>query len=158
MTLANIAPIADLVAAAGVIASLLFLGYEMRKNSEQARMANWHFVLSALREQKRRSDDPAMADVLYRGRQDYDALSGGEKIMFGYWMEEWIQAQEGLMVFHQASAHSPQVLLKTARGNFRDMFAHPGCRLWWRESGLAERWPPTLVAEVQGAIAALETG
>jgi hypothetical protein len=78
--------------------------------------------------------------------------------MFGYWMEEWLQAQEGMMIFQQASAHTPQVLLKAARGNLRVMFGNPGCRLWWRESGLAERWPPNLVAEVQTAIAAGESG
>lgn len=156
MTLSQIAAIADLLAAAGVIASLIFVGYEMRRSSEQARVANWHSVLSALREQKRRTDDPVVADVLHRGRQDFDALSDSEKIMFGYWMEEWLQAQEGLIVFRHVSAHSPEDLLRGARTNLRHMFANPGCLKWWRDSGLANRWPPNLVKEVEAAIEAVE--
>ena len=158
MSFSEIADLANVLTAIGMIVSLGFVAYELRKTSDQGRMANWHSVLNALREHKRRSDDPAVADVLFRGRQDYDALAGGEKIMFGYWMEEWIQAQEGLMIFRQASAHSPETLVRAARGNLRAMFLHPGCRVWWRESGLAGRWPPALVAEVEASISDTQSG
>ena len=99
MTLSEFADIADLVAAFGLIASLLFLAWELRKNSEQARLQNWYSVLAALREHKRRTDDLSVSDVLYRGRESYEGLSGSEKILFGHWMEEWLQAQEGLLIF-----------------------------------------------------------
>lgn len=158
MSFSEIADLANVLTAIGMIASLGFVAYELRKNSDQGRMANWYSVLSALREHKRRSDDPAVADVLFRGRQDYAALAGGEKIMFGYWMEEWIMANEGLLIFRQASAHSPENLVRAARGALRAMFQHPGCAVWWRESGLASRWPPAMVSEVEAAISDAENG
>lgn len=152
MTLSLVANLADLLAALGVMASLLLLAWETRKGSEQSRMANWNAVLTALREQKRRTDDLTLADVLYRGRQDFAALSGAEAIAFGYWMEEWIQCQEGLLIYNAASAHRHDELRFAARRNFDAMFAFPGCRAWWQASGLAGRWPKSLVAEVDASI------
>lgn len=152
MTLAQIAAIADLLAALGVIASLVFLAWEIRKNGEQARLSNWHATLSALREQKRRTDDLAVADVIERGRRDYDSLTGAEKIVFGYWMEEWLQAQEGLLVFRGVSAHGREELLSVVKSNFAAMFEYQGCRAWWEDSGLATRWPMSLVGIVTEAI------
>lgn len=156
MTLSEFADIADLVAAFGVIASLLFLGWELRKNSEQARMQNWYSVLTALREHKRRTDDMSVSDVLDKGRKSYEGLTSSQKILFGYWMEEWLQAQEGLQIFRHANAHRREDLTRTVKGNFRSMFSHPGCREWWSDSGLADRWPRSLVEAVSGAIAEIE--
>ncbi len=156
MTLSEFADIADLVAAFGVIASLLFLGFELRKNGEQARLQNWYSVLTALREHKRRTDDLAVCDVLDRGRESYEELSGSEKILFGYWMEEWLQAQEGLLIFRHSNAHRREDLVRAARGNLVAMFSYRGCRQWWRDSGLAARWPRSLVNAVSEAIATFD--
>lgn len=156
MTLPEFADIADLVAAFGVIASLLFLAWELRKNGEQARLQNWYSVLTALREHKRRTDDLSVSDVVHRGRQSYEGLSGSEKILFGYWMEEWLQAQEGLLIFRHSSAHRREDLTRTATGNLRNMFSHLGCREWWIDSGLADRWPRSLVNAVSDAITDIE--
>ncbi|MAZ15045.1 MAG: hypothetical protein CL535_01720 [Ahrensia sp.] len=157
MTLSEFADIADLVAAFGLIASLLFLAWELRKNSEQARLQNWYSVLAALREHKRRTDDLSVSDVLYRGRESYEGLSGSEKILFGHWMEEWLQAQEGLLIFRHSNAHRREDLTLAARGNFRSMFSYPGCREWWIDSGLADRWPRSLVDAVSEAISEIES-
>lgn len=158
MSLSEIADIADLAAAFGVIASLLFLGWELRRNANQTRLTNWNATLSALREHKRRTDDPYVADVIDRGRQDFDALSGSEKIAFGYWMEEWAQAMEGLLVASAASYHRHEEMMHAGLSNYAAMFTHPGCRQWWRWSGLANRWPRTVVAAIEGAIAKAEGG
>lgn len=158
MTLTQIADIADLLAAFGIIVTLGFLAWEMRKNAEQTRLGNWHSTLSALREQKRRTDDPTVADIIDRGRANFDALTGAEKITFGYWMEEWAQAMEGLLVSSATSVHGREEMRHAALSNFAAMFAHPGCRQWWRWSGLEHRWPRALVKEIEGAIAKAESG
>ncbi len=41
MDLVQITVIAELLAAVGVIASLIFVAFEIRKNAAQARQANW---------------------------------------------------------------------------------------------------------------------
>lgn len=156
MTLTHIADIADLLAAFGIIVTLGFLVYELRQNAHQTRLTNWNFTLSALREHKRRTDNLAIADVIDRGRLDFNALNGAEKIAFGYWMEEWCQAMEGLMVANSASVHRHDMMLRAALGNFDVMFKHPGCPQWWRWSGQAARWPKPLVDAIETAIAKAE--
>lgn len=151
MTLSQIAAIADLVAAAGVIASLIFVGLEMRKNAAQARLSNWFSVLGALREHKRRTDTHEMAAVVAAGRQDYAGPSEAEKIMFGNWMEEMLQAQEGLLQYSDVSVIQREQLVRTASANLRWHFGFPGCRDWWRDSNLASRWPKLLVTAVTEA-------
>lgn len=158
MTLSNVANIADLVAALGIILSLLLVASEMRKNNAQARLSNWHSVLAALREHKRRTDVGEMADVLARGREDYDSLKPGEKIMFGQWMEELLQANEGLLQFRDASIIPREQLVRTATANFRWHFAFPGCRAWWRDSGLSDRWPNVLASAINDAVTYNERG
>lgn len=45
--LSQIADIADLIAAAAIIVSLLFVAYEVRLNRKQAELANWRETLAA---------------------------------------------------------------------------------------------------------------
>lgn len=156
MTLDQIADWADLLTAVGVIASLLFVGWEMRRNADQTRLGNHQTTLTALREHKRRTDDPHVADVIDRGRQDFDGLSGPDKITFGYWMEEWAQAMEGLLVSGTASFHRREEMIQAATASYGRMFEFPGCRQWWCWSGLERRWPRMLVTTIEAAIAKAE--
>jgi len=152
MTLSQVAGWADLLSAFGIIVTLAFLVYEMRQNGHQTRLLNWNATLRALREHKLRTDDPYVADVVYRGRADFAALTGPEQMTFSYWMEAWCQAMEGLMLANAASIHQHDMMLRAALGNFDAMFKHPGCRTWWRQSGLADRWPRPLVEVITSAV------
>lgn len=156
MTLSQIADVADLLAAFGIIVTLAFLVYEMRQNAQQTRLSNWNSTLNALREHKRRTDDPYVADVVERGRADFNALKSSEQISFGYWMEEWCQAMEGLLLANSASIHRHDMMKRAALENYNTMFRHLGCRQWWRSSGLAQRWPDSLVQAIENAITKAE--
>ena len=149
MTLADAGSVANLVAALGVIASLLLLVWELRKSTEQSRLANWHAAVTALREHKRRTDDRWVADVIARGRVNYDDLSIAEKITFGYWMEELLQGFDALLLFGRSSVVSRNETYRASVGAFRYHFAFPGCKAWWLQSGLASRWPRHLVDAVE---------
>jgi hypothetical protein len=156
MTLTQLADIANLVGGIGVIVSLLFLAWELHKNAEQTRLGNWNATLAAFREHKRRTDDIAVANVIARGRRDFYGLSEAEQIQFGFWIEEWLLAQEGLVHTRSASAESNEVLMHAMRGNYRVEFAHPGCRQWWRQSQLLGRFPKGHSDEIEAAIAYAE--
>ena len=149
MGLSTLANIADLLAAAGVIASLVFVALEIRKSSEQAKLSNWFAVLSALREHKRRSDDPRVADVIVRGRTDFHALSEAEKLTFGYWMEELILGFDGMIVHQHSIAVGPQETRRAAVGAFALHFSFPGCVAWYEWSGIKRRWPEKLIEALE---------
>ncbi|HSG76809.1 MAG TPA: hypothetical protein VLA30_11815 [Burkholderiales bacterium] len=149
MTLSETASVANLIAAFGVIGSLLLLVIELRKSNEQGRLNNWHAAVTALREHKRRTDDPRVADVIARGRASYEDLSISEKITFGYWMEELLQGYDALLLFGNSAAVSREETYRAVVGAFRHHFEFPGCKAWWRQSGLDSRWPRHIVEAVE---------
>ena len=153
MTLSTLADIADLLAAAGVIGSLLFVAFEIRKSSEQARMSNWTAVLAGLREHKRRTDDPHVADLVVRGRADFNALSEADKLAFGYWMEEMVQGYDGLIVHQSSIAVGREAARHAAISAFALHFSHPGCRDWYDWSGVKDRWQKPLIAAMEEGLA-----
>ncbi|UCE32117.1 MAG: hypothetical protein JSW68_04080 [Burkholderiales bacterium] len=149
MTISVLADLADLLAALGVISSLVFVAFEIRKSSEQARLSNWNSVLSGLREHKRRTDDPRVADLIVRGRADFEGLSEADKLAFGFWMEELIQCFDGLIVHQNSIAVSPDESRRAAVGAFAMHFSFPGCRAWYQWSGIEHRWPKHLIDAIE---------
>lgn len=152
MTMSMLADIADLLAALGVISSLVFVAFEIRKSSEQARLSNWNAVLAGLREHKRRTDDPHVADLVVRGRADFAGLSEADKIAFGYWMEELIQGFDGLIVHQNSLAVNRAESRRAAIGAFTMHFSFPGVRAWYQWSGVAHRWPTQLIEAIEEGI------
>ena len=92
MNLQLLANIADILAAIGVIISLLIVAMELRKNTAQSQVSNTYALFTMMSEYKRRTDSPHVADLIVRGRSDFQTLSEPDKIAFGYWMEEMIYA------------------------------------------------------------------
>ena len=157
MTMSQLADLADLVAALGVIASLVFVAFEIRKSSEQARLSNWNSVLAGLREHKRRTDDPHVADLVLRGRSDFAGLSEADKLAFGFWMEELIQGFDGLIVYQDSLAVSRQESRRAAVGALALHFSFPGVRAWYQWSGIADRWPRRLIDAIEEGISQAKT-
>jgi len=156
MSISEFTDLADFFGALGVIASVLFLGWQMRKTTEQSRLTNWQATHSATREHKRRTDNPYVADVVDRGRVDFDALTRSEQVTFGFWMEEWLQAIEGLTVTSSATSSRYSDINRVATDVTTEMFSHPGCRAWWQRSGLTDRWPKKTTDHIEGIIARIE--
>ena len=149
MSFSQIADFADLIAALGVIGSMLFLAIETRKNANQTRIANHQTSLAGLKEHKRRTDSLDLADILVRGRVSYLGLSEPEKLAFTGWMEEMIQSYDTLIAPNVDLAVSKAEARRAAVGAFAFHFGFPGCREWWHASGLADRWPRHIVQTVQ---------
>jgi hypothetical protein len=64
MSLSQLAPIADILAALGVILSLIFLAYELRQNRKQSELANWRDLLESLSNFKGLSNNLDFAEFL----------------------------------------------------------------------------------------------
>ena len=65
MKIRDIGDLANLIAAAGVVISLLFVAYEVNQNTAASLAANRHTVIAALREQLLvRAQSPSLAAVL----------------------------------------------------------------------------------------------
>ena len=151
MTLTQIADIADLLAAFGIIVTLLFLVFELRQNARQGSYANWQGIMGFVKSHREWSSNPDMADIVARGRMDFDALTASEQYAFENWM------MNGLTAFYIMLVHEPRAVAErggreTSIKQIQHIMSFPGTIECWSRSGLERRYPPELTAVVRDAI------
>ncbi len=79
MTLDQYYMLAQIIASIAVVGSLLFLGFEMRRNYKQTRLANWEAVVDRFNALwSRTTTNFDFAEILARGRQSYVGLTDAE--------------------------------------------------------------------------------
>ena len=152
MTLSQFADIADLLAALGIMLTIVFLALEIRKSSRQEKIANWQTTISGIREARRRTDDPIVADIVVRGRKSFNELSEPEQVTFGFWMEDMILAHDPYLVHPDQIMVAREETLKATEGAFREYFVHKGSQEWWNQSYVKKRWPQHLTSRINSAI------
>ncbi|MEM1077410.1 MAG: hypothetical protein AAGI09_02685 [Pseudomonadota bacterium] len=147
--LAQLAAIADLIAAAGVIASLLFLAFELRIQNRETGLSNWRHLLESLTNFKATTNDLAMADLVVRGNADYASLTQAEKLSYGHYLEQGIHII-GNFEKHSGTVPSQMRDLELAVHNlFLDLLSPPGARQWWAEAKPHGRFMPNTVRTIE---------
>ena len=154
--LSQIADVADLIAAASIIVSLLFVAYEVRLNRKQAELTNWRESLVMMVEFKSRTNDPDFADLIIRGHRDFDALSEAEKLSFGMYLEEGVHSL-GNFLKHNDSLPKKLVGIELALTNtFADLFLTPGGAAWWADAHQQGRFMPETYRVIDRMLATRE--
>ena len=156
MNFSEIAVIADLIAAGAIVVTLAALAYEMHKNARQMKITNWHATMQSIKETRRRTDNPHVADVITRGGADFFALSDAEQLTFGNFIQEQLLDYDPFIVHSDEVAVSREHTLRAVRLAYRDFLASPGARQWWHQSDVKKRWPPHLTSAVNEAVEAIE--
>lgn len=142
MTLSTIADIADLIAAAAIFVSLLFVGYELRMTRKQTELSNWREVLQALTNYKAATNDIEFAGFLVRAHQGYDALSEAEKLSFGLFLEQGVHILGNFLKHNDSLPRKLVGLEKAIANTCAEMLTTPGGAAWWTESHLRGRFMP----------------
>lgn len=151
--LPTLAAIADLIAAAGVIASLLFLAYQLREQNREAGLNNWRELLETLTDYKGITHDPYMADLVVRGHADYKGLDPAEQLAFGHYMEQ------GIHIIGNFDKHAGTVPRQMKDLHFAvhnlllDHLNSPGARAWWAQSKPKGRFMPNTVTRIDAILA-----
>lgn len=147
--LTTYAAIADLIAAAGVIGSLLFLAFELRIQNRETGLANWRQLLESLTHFKATTNDPYMADIVIRGSADYNALTAVEKLTFGNYLEQGIHII-GNFEKHSGTVPAAMRDLDLATHNLLlDHLNTPGARQWWAVAKPRGRFMPNTVVRIE---------
>lgn len=150
MHLSNLADLADLLAALGVIISLVFVVLELRRNTHAIKQSNWDNWVD--REQRIGSDiaDPHLSDVIARGRQSYFALSPADRLAFGRYHVVLTTQIEAIILKSEEQENYDPALSETA---FRYYFGFPGTREWFAEYRRILWFPAYLIVAIDKAIA-----
>ena len=137
MTLDQLALIAQLVSAFGVVASLIFVGFQLLQNTRavrastsQAHSANYLHVLASVIE------NADVAHIWRTGLGDFHALSEDEQVrflalvssLFRFYEASRVQWLRGQLDFEHWHTIEQQA---------KSLGAQPGIRSWWR---LRHQW------------------
>ena len=92
MNISFIADFADVLAALGVIASLLFVAFQVRQNTSTVRNQHYESILGRLADGFSRPLDGQVAETLDKGRRNFEDLTAPEKLIFDAWANEYVMS------------------------------------------------------------------
>lgn len=132
--LSELSVLAEIVAAAAVVLSLVFVGLQIRETNRQARLTNWRGLLDALRAFKGLTNDLSFAEMVERGHRDFGALESHEQRAFGLYLEQGIHVLGNFGKHRGRNPPGYKGLDAAIEANLRDLVTTPGARAWWAET------------------------
>lgn len=89
-----IGAIGEIIGAAAVVASLVYLAVQIRSQNREARMASVHQVVEGYRTSISWLKDPSMASVFIDAMENYDALTAKDRLQFDMYVTNTMRAFE----------------------------------------------------------------
>jgi hypothetical protein len=157
MNISNIADFADILEAFGVIGSLLFLALQVRYNTKTVRNQHYESHQDRFASCIARPLDQQVARVIDKGRVDFEALDGDEKIVFGAWAVEYLANISSIGTIARQGILNPDIAEMVDR-RLKWFFRDRGTGQWLRDPArhpmprgfeqvmndvLLELWPET---------------
>lgn len=153
MTLETLYFVAEIIAALAVIASIIFLGMQVRENTREQKLRREHELHQIQMVYfDHFTDDNANAEAFIRGGYDYRGLSGPEKFRFNNLASKGVCNYELMLAFHKAGAVDDATLDAFERMSY-SLLGMPDTKLWWERSGMAEWFRADTRARVDALIA-----
>ena len=131
MSISVIANLADLLAALGIIATVIFLALQIRQNTKALENTRWESYLDRLANSFARPMDERVAMVIVKGNRSFSALSDTEKLVYSAWADEYI-VSAALLLTYQDQAVLGSMTTNTADRRLAWFFGVPGNLEWWR--------------------------
>jgi len=153
LSISQIADFADLLAALGVIGSLLFVGLEVRRNTNLSKLENWASLIDRFVGIFSQTTNLEFADVVARGRQDYEALSEAERIAYGGYLYSIVVGLEAFINFSSNEVHGKSEMQKQFDNAIRHYIGCRGGLAWLREYQARTPLPLALAQRIDGALA-----
>jgi hypothetical protein len=132
MTLEQLALIAEIIGGIGVIASLIYLAVEIKRQSRQNGLrtaseltAQWGELMTSLH------DSSELAAIWLKGHNDFDGLDAIPKIRYGALLGRFFRNSEGLYLYLQDKTLDPMVWRGIERA-IQDLMVLAGPQAWWQ--------------------------
>ncbi len=132
-----IGAIGELLAAVGVIVSLVYLGIQIRQNTASLRSSTQQQLTQfSAQLNVALGVTPGAADVYQRGLLAPEELTGPEKAQLGQLLHAIPRILENAFLQHAAGALDDEMWLVYVAG-IATVFTSPGGRQWWKSRSLA---------------------
>jgi hypothetical protein len=133
MNISVAADLADLLAALGIIATVIFLALQIRQNTKAVKNTRWESYLDRLANSFVRPMDERIAAVILKGNQSFNTLSDTEKLVYSAWADEYVLSV-ALLLTYRDQAVLGSITTDTADRRLAWFFGVPGSLEWWRHN------------------------
>jgi hypothetical protein len=128
-----ISAIGQLVGALAVVISLIYLAREVRSNARATRLAAMRSTLDSFsRCAQQITEHPDLAELYYRGLDDFESLEGVDRARFNSLMHQIFRSMGAMYYQHLEEHLDPRVWCGFEALVREDFNAYPGERAWWR--------------------------
>lgn len=151
MQLEQLALLAETLGGVGVVASLLYLAFEVRKQGRLNRAdaaskfaASWSDIMASMH------DDPELSAIWLKGLSNFDELTDVEKLRFSTYLGRVLKISESLHV-QLLTGTLDKMMWRGIERVLRDIMPQPGAQAWWKTR---QHW---YTDEFQGLIGGIVT-
>ncbi len=128
-----IGALSELVGAAAVVASLVYLANQIRHNSRSVEAATNHAIARGRNELNiALAANPELSDLLIRGTHDFDSLQPEERQRYNIYIISVLNIFEDAYVQYSKGLASRESWEENLSALTRQ-FSQPGARKWWRD-------------------------
>lgn len=123
--------IGQVVAAVGVIPSLIYLAVQVREQNKERRRAGINILTAQWSELvKSAQESREFATLFLRGVRSFHDLDAPDKLRFTAFFTRFTRNCEGMFIYHRDGALEKELWEEVER-TISDYFAYPGVREWW---------------------------
>jgi hypothetical protein len=151
-----IATVADVVGALGVIASLVFVGFQIRRNSEATRAATTMQTLDqSAAVSQFLAQDRSIADLYFRGLKNPDALGKDQKSQFFMMLLSAFRRYENTAYQYEKRFLEDEAW-EGLKGNMQSIVHRPGFDWFWQRAkpGFSSRFATVIEELRSGSVSA----
>ena len=131
MTWEMLSAIGQIVAAIGVIPSLIYLAIQIREQNKERRRAGINILTGQWSELvKSAQESREFAAFFLRGMGSFQGLDAPDKLRFSAFFTRFTRNCEGMFIYYRDGALEKPLWDEVER-TIADYFAYPGVREWW---------------------------
>jgi len=137
MTIETFAALADLISAIAVLATLLFLLYEMRQNTKAIKAQSMYASNEAFNSINLVvGSSPEQAQLYLEGSADFNGMSLEKQVQFSFMVMSVFRVFETIYLQVQSGIAEPR-LWEAEQKSVRHLLGLPGVRQWWTQNPLS---------------------
>ena len=123
--------IGQVVAAIGVIISLIYLAVQIREQNKERRRAGINILTAQWSDLvKTGQESREFAALFLRGMHSFRDLDAPDKLSFSAFFTRYARNCEGMFIYYRDGALE-KALWEQVERTMNDYFAYPGVREWW---------------------------
>ena len=123
--------IGQVVAAVGVIPSLIYLAIQIREQNKERRRAGINILTAQWSELVKSAQESREFALLFlKGMHSFNDLDAPDKLRFSAFFTRFTRNCEGMFIYYRDGALE-KALWDGVERTIADYFAYPGAREWW---------------------------